>query len=872
MAGENEIVIPISADITKLIEQINKLTGDVEELKSAGQEAGNYIKKAFVGAETAVDGTTKAYQELEKEINDVKNAMKGQRDPKVIANLKQYISELQKEQTELINTGKAFVNLSTQIKVVRDEMAFLIANGQKGTQRFRELSVQLGTLSDRRKDIQELGNVIGGDTRKFDTFAQAVGGVAAAFSVYQSVMALVGSENKDFQKTMTKVMGAMAVANGVHQIANMLQKESPVMLALMDLRTKFLTSSIIKKTAATTADTTAQMANNVATNQGTKATTALTGTIGAGSGVVAVWGAALIAAVATMVNYVKWITTATKRTDEYNLTVETASTNLAMHREKVTELSTEVNNYIKKLYESGKSEKQQIRDKIELAKTEAEAGQKNIQQKISASQTEIDLLIAQNTELQKTIDNKNLSQTTIQAALNQQSKNIEAINQERENQKQLNNELKAGKELITTIYPEKLKQIEAAEKYAESVKKQTEELLKLIELRKKVFKGWEKDIANTELLYRENSKKIIEYFVKEEDKILKESLKLKSNNVDDLKKLDDQRFMDSQNYWQLVLENDKKNINAQIQLEELRYQKELKEKGKTTDLIEEIERKHQNKINEIRKEGSKTFWDEYVEDITKWTNVATQAIGVLFSAMSVSSDNALTEIDKNFTSQEARYKDMLDRQVISQEQYDAKVSQLEKEKAAKEKKIKHDAFEQERTAKIINATISGLVGALAQYEAGTAGWVLSASVGALAAANIALIASEKNPYRKGTAQILGGRSHEQGGVSLGSFGEAEQGEFLGILSKRQTATYGNGLMNLFEGLNKNNKDKVLTGLTDIASNVGFSDTNTNLSVSLNEVREIKSIEKMMKSGNTSVTYHNGYREEKSKGLIRRVYV
>jgi hypothetical protein len=240
--------------------------------------------------------------------------------------------------------------------------------------------------------------------------------------------------------------------------------------------------------------------------------------------------------------------------------------------------------------------------------------------------------------------------------------------------------------------------------------------------------------------------------------------------------------------------------------------------------------------------------------------------------MAVSSDNALTEIDKNFTSQEARYKDMLDRQVISQEEYDSKISALEKKKAAEEKKIKHDAWERERTAKLIDTVISGTIGALAQFEFGPGGWVLSALVEGLTIAAAGIIAGQKNPYRKGTAQILGGRSHEQGGVSLGQFGEAEQGEFLGILSKRQTSTYGNGLMNLFEGLNKNNKDKVLTGLTDIASNVGFSDTNTNLSVSLNEVKEIKSIEKMMKSGNTSVTYHDGYREEKSKGLIRRVYV
>lgn len=862
MAGENEIVIPISADITKLIEQINKLTGDVEELKSAGQEAGNDIKKAFVGAELSVDNTTKAYQELEKEINDVKNAMKGQRDPKVIANQKQYISELQKEQTELRNTGKAFVTLRTQIKVVKDEMALLIANGQQGTQRFKELSTQLGVLSDRRKDIQELGNVIGSDTRKFDTFAQAVGGVAAAFSVYQGLMALVGSENKDFQKTMAKVMGTMAIANGVQQIANMLQKESALMVALNNAANKI-------RLSLTKEQTTAKIAENIATEAGTKATggaekavTGLTGALGASTGVVALWGAALIAAVATMVNYVKWITTATERTDEYNLTVETANTNLSQHRKNVATLSEEINNYIKKLGESGKTEKEQIRSKLDLAKQEAEAGQRNIKQKIDASQTEINLLIAQNVELQKTIDNKNLSQTTIQAALNQQSKNIKAIGKERENQKQLNDELKAGDELITKIYPEKLKQIEAAEKYAESVKKQTDRLNKQTLETKKLTQA-----QINQLFYTKD-------WTKELDKIPEKLDKIKTDNVfvspqrvnDEVEalrmlvnlRLESGRTISEEQELLWKLEED----NEIAAIENTQYAEELK------DAIRE---KYRKKREDAIKE-EKTFWEQNGEAINKWVGVATEAIGIVFAFMQQNSDAELQTISDNFDKQSEKYKTMLDKNLISQEQYDAKVSQFEKEKAAKEKKIKHDAFEQERTAKIINATISGLVGALAQYEAGPAGAILSALVGTLTIANVALIASQKNPYRKGTAQILGGRSHEQGGVSLGQFGEAEKGEFLGILSKRQTSTYGNGLMNLFEGLNKNNKDKVLTGLTDIASNVGFSDTNTNLSVSLNEVREIKSIEKMMKSGNTSVTYHNGYREEKSKGLIRRVYV
>lgn len=840
MAGENEIVIPISADITKLIEQINKLTGDVEELKSAGQEAGNDIKKAFVGAEISVDNTTKAYQELEKEINDVKNAMKGQRDPKVIANQKQYISELQKEQTELRNTGKAFVTLRTQIKVVRDEMEFLIANGQQGTQRFRELSVQLGTLSDRRKDIQELGNVIGSDTRKFDTFAQAVGGVAAAFSVYQGVMALVGSENKDFQKTMTKVMGAMAVANGVQQIANMLQRESAVMVAFNELKTKLLTKATIIQTGATEGATIAQRALNTAIK----------------SNPIGLLVTVLAAAAVALFAYAK--KTENARKEQEKLAKE--SNSLYQVQKKAAEVYGE---------QVGEIEAYRVRlikakdNKIEFSKIVTEYNE-NVGKKYNAS-----LKTQQNTleDIAKALD-KAKEAVIAKAMAEASSEQIKKLGEQLFLQKELQKSLDIGSR-ANINYLKSLKDTDATERI-----KQEEDAIQarkdnITEIENEIV-ALSNQISEYEQLFskKEKNKKSAEALRNEEVRLytdMKMGAISTSKEVSELIK----------RYRELFLEFDAAKRNKT----DMPFGEELPETlDKVSVSIADVAKKYGIALKYISEnteelnEEQKTFWEQNGEAINKWVGVATEAIGIVFAFMQQNSDAELQTISDNFDKQSEKYKTMLDKNLISQEQYDAKVSQLEKEKAAKEKKIKHDAFEQERTAKIINATISGLVGALAQYEAGPAGAILSALVGTLTIANVALIASEKNPYRKGTAQILGGRSHEQGGVSLGSFGEAEQGEFLGILSKRQTATYGNGLMNLFEGLNKNNKDKVLTGLTDIASNVGFSDTNTNLSVSLNEVREIKSIEKMMKSGNTSVTYHNGYREEKSKGLIRRVYV
>lgn len=833
MAGENEIVIPISADITKLIEQINKLTGDVEELKSAGDEAGNEMQKAF-------SGSAKAAKELSDEIREVDKSLSKTSDPKAIANLKKYKQELLAEEAAMEKTEKRAVSFRTQAMILRDRLSELAISGQKNTEEYRKLALQYAKVKDAMHDVNLQGKVMASDTRKFDTFAQAVGGVAAAFSVYQGVMALVGSENKDFQKTMTKVMGAMALANGVQQIANMLQKESAVMVALNELKTKLLTKATIIQTGATEGATIAQRALNTAIK----------------SNPIGLLVTVLAAAAVALFAYAK--KTENARKEQEKLAKE--SNSLYQVQKKAAEVYGE---------QVGEIEAYRIRlikakdNKIEFSKIVTEYNE-NVGKKYNAS------LETQQNRLEniaKALD-KAKDAVIANAMAEAASGQIKKLGEQLFLQKELQKLLDIGS-IANITYLKSLKDTDATERI-----KQEEDAIQarkdnITEIENEIV-ALSNQISEYEKLFskKEKNKKSAEALRNEEVRLytdMKMGAISTSKEVSELIK----------RYRELFLEFDAAKRNKT----DMPFGEELpKTLDKVSVSIADVAKKYGIALKYISEnteelnEEQKTFWEQNGEAINKWVGVATEAIGIVFAFMQQNSDAELQTISDNFDKQSEKYKTMLDKNLISQEQYDAKVSQLEKEKAAKEKKIKHDAFEQERTAKIINATISGLVGALAQYEAGPAGAILSALVGTLTIANVALIASEKNPYRKGTAQILGGRSHEQGGVSLGSFGEAEKGEFLGILSKRQTSTYGNGLMNLFEGLNKNNKDKVLTGLTDIASNVGFSDTNTNLSVSLNEVREIKSIEKMMKSGNTSVTYHNGYREEKSKGTIRRVYV
>jgi len=49
--------------------------------------------------------------------------------------------------------------------------------------------------------------------------------------------------------------------------------------------------------------------------------------------------------------------------------------------------------------------------------------------------------------------------------------------------------------------------------------------------------------------------------------------------------------------------------------------------------------------------------------------------------------------------------------------------------------------------------------------------------------------------------MLEGASHRNGGISLGAIGEAEHGEYFGIINKGMTRKYGNELPTIIDSLN-----------------------------------------------------------------------
>ena len=121
-----------------------------------------------------------------------------------------------------------------RLKELKAEMLTL----DEGDVRFQALSKEAGKLADDIADVNQRVKNIGSDTRGIDTVIEGVQGVTGAFAIGQGAIGLFGDSNDALEKSLLKVQSAMALVQGVQQVSTLLQKESNLMMAIGEARTK----------------------------------------------------------------------------------------------------------------------------------------------------------------------------------------------------------------------------------------------------------------------------------------------------------------------------------------------------------------------------------------------------------------------------------------------------------------------------------------------------------------------------------------------------------------------------------------------------------------------------------------------------------
>ena len=161
-----------------------------------------------------------------------------------------------------------------ELKQLQDIMASMNLKGLANTDEFTKAAVRAGELKDALSDTRQAVRAYSDDVMTLQAGAEVFQGIAAAGSIATSAMALFGTENEKVNQILLKVQAAQGLLNGVTSIANLLNKDSVIMLKLKQVQMAINSATTKKDTVLTTANTVAQTANTVATKSDTVAQTA----------------------------------------------------------------------------------------------------------------------------------------------------------------------------------------------------------------------------------------------------------------------------------------------------------------------------------------------------------------------------------------------------------------------------------------------------------------------------------------------------------------------------------------------------------------------------------------------------------------------
>lgn len=171
----------------------------------------------------ATEGATAASNQYEKQLNDIKKA------------------------TE----GAGFKDLNRALKQYQDLALQAGASSPIG----RQALAEAGELKDRLSDLKTAIRTTGQDGRALQASLQLGGGIVAGFGAVQGVMALVGSESEDLQRTLVKLQAVQATLASVEEIRSVLEKESALRITAVTIAEKGRAAATALSTFVTNAST-----------------------------------------------------------------------------------------------------------------------------------------------------------------------------------------------------------------------------------------------------------------------------------------------------------------------------------------------------------------------------------------------------------------------------------------------------------------------------------------------------------------------------------------------------------------------------------------------------------------------------------------
>ena len=212
--------------------------------------------------------------------------------------------------------------------------------------------------------------------------------------------------------------------------------------------------------------------------------------------------------------------------------------------------------------------------------------------------------------------------------------------------------------------------------------------------------------------------------------------------------------------------------DEQLNLREQQYKKEVKDAEEKGNDITEITAKYESDVYNISKdriektqdledEATQTRKDKMMEGAEELANSIAMYGEMVMSLGTALNDlftqqeqNRLNEINGRYDTEELRLKALYDSKVLSEEQYNNKVKELQFQRSEEETKMKRQQFQRDKKLSLIQATIDTALGVLSAVKTfgpppsplGIVGMALAAVIGGI---QIATIASQQFTAARG---------------------------------------------------------------------------------------------------------------------------
>lgn len=251
--------------------------------------------------------------------------LRGQDDlTKTINGVKAELSDTEKKAAKLDLIKKEFdrikdssMPLKRQLRQIKGLLGEMNMQGLDKNDLFKSMTQQAGEMSDSMADANQAVAAFANDTMNLEASAQALQLVAGGASLVTGAMGLLGIEDEKVQQAMLKVQSAISLVNGVTAIANVLNKDSILMLRIKKIM-------MDANTASTAANTVAEGANAAATGISTVARNAWNVTVAIGKALLGDFSGLVLVAAAGLVTYALCTDDSTDSQEKHNKAVSDA--------------------------------------------------------------------------------------------------------------------------------------------------------------------------------------------------------------------------------------------------------------------------------------------------------------------------------------------------------------------------------------------------------------------------------------------------------------------------------------------------------------------------------------------------------------------